>query len=255
MLAFFTLLMIVFMTAPLVVVVWMSFTPYDVFTLPLRHFSLQWYEAVFEYSGFVTGFWLSLRLALSVAVISTLLGFLAAYALVRYRFPGQVAFEGLFMSPLFVPAIAFGIAMLQFVNRLGIYNTFLSLLASHVAFTVPFAIRTSVAAIGAVPRELEWAAGNLGASRLRTLLFITWPMSFRGTMAGFIFAFIVSFDELTVSIFVAGPTYQTLPIRLYNYLMDQLDPTVAALSSLLIFFSILLIVALEWAVGLRKLAK
>ncbi|MGH7226031.1 MAG: ABC transporter permease, partial [Gemmataceae bacterium] len=147
------------------------------------------------------------------------------------------------------------IAMLQFANRIGLYNTFLSLLAAHVVVTVPFTIRTTAAAIGAVPQEVEWAAGNLGANRLWTLASITWPLSIRGTMAGFVFAFIVSFDDLTVSIFVAGPAYQTLPIRVYNYLRDQLDPTVAALSSLLILFSILLMFTLEWAVGLRKLVK
>jgi putative spermidine/putrescine transport system permease protein len=251
----FAALMVVFMLGPLFIVVWMSFTPSAAFTLPVHEFSLQWYRAVFTYPGFVDGFLLSLRLALCTATASTILGFLAAYGLLRFRLRGRRLLEAFFASPLLVPAIAFGIAMLQFINGLDLYNSFWSLLAAHLVVTAPFSIRASSAAIRGVPREVEWAAGNLGANWWRTLLGVTLPMSFRGTLAGFIFAFVVSFDELTVSVFVAGPGYRTLPIRIYNYLTDQIDPTVVALSALLVLLSILLIVALEFGMGLRQLVR
>lgn len=251
----FMVLMVAFILGPLVVIVWMSFTPSELFDLPFRNFTLKWYSEVFKYPGFVDGFLLSVRLALSVAVISTILGFLAGYALVRFRFHGQLLFEAIFMSPLFVPSVAFGIAVLQFVSELGLYNTFISLMAAHVAHTVPFSVRAAAAAIRAVPRDTEWAARNLGANWLMTLLTVTVPLSLRGTMAGFIFAFMISFDEVTITIFVAGPSYQTIPVQMYNYLTDQLDPTVAALSSILIFLSILVIVVLERLMGLHRLMK
>src|SRR5690606_10033795 len=116
---------------------------------------------------------------------------------------------------------------------------------------IPFAMRAINAALREVPRELEWAAMNLGASRLRALWRVTLPISLRGVAAGFIFAFIMSFDEVTVTIFMTGPAYQTLPMRIYNYLSDQVDPTVAAVSSLLIVMSVILILVLDRMGGLK----
>lgn len=244
-----------FMLAPLVLIVWMSFTPDEFFTLPTDDFTLRWYRQIFEHPGFVNAFFLSLRLAVLSALLATALSFLASYAIVRFEFPGRGALDALFMSPLVIPAVVFGIAMLQFLNRLGFYNTFASLVATHVIVILPFAIRAINAALREVPRELEWAAMNLGASRLRALWRVTLPISLRGVAAGFIFAFIMSFDEVTVTIFMTGPAYQTLPIRIYNYLSDQVDPTVAAVSSLLILMSLALILILDRIGGLKAVSK
>jgi putative spermidine/putrescine transport system permease protein len=244
-----------FMLAPLVLIVWMSFTPDEFFTLPTREFTLRWYHQVFAHPGFVNAFILSLRLAIASALVATCLAFFAAYAIVRFEFPGRQALDALFMSPLVIPAVVFGIAMLQFLNRLGLYNTFASLVAAHVIVVIPFAIRAVNAALLEVPRELEWAAMNLGASRLRALWRVTLPIALKGVAAGFIFAFIMSFDEVTVTIFMTGPAYQTLPIRIYNYLSDQVDPTVAAVSSMLILMSLVLVFLLDRVGGLKALSK
>ena len=159
------------------------------------------------------------------------------------------------MSPLLVPEVAYGVAVLQFLNRFGLYNTFASLVAAHVIVVVPFALRAINAALREVPQELEWAAMNLGASRLRALRSVTLPIALKGVAAGFIFAFIMSFDEVTVTIFMTGPAYQTLPLRIYNYLSDQVDPTVAAVSSLLILLSLVLILILDRVGGLKTMSK
>jgi putative spermidine/putrescine transport system permease protein len=254
-LAILNVLMMVFMLAPLVLVVWMSFTPDEFFALPLTTFSLRWYREAFAYPGFVSAFVLSALLALAAATVAVALGFLAAYALVRFRFPGRAALDAFFVSPLLVPAVVLGIALLQFVNRLGLYNTFAGLLAAHVVVVVPYTVRVIATALRSVPEDVEWAAMNLGARRGTMLRRITLPLARRGSLAAFLFAFILSFDEVTVTIFMTGPAYQTLPIRVYNYLTDQVDPTVAAVSTLLIALSAVLVIALDRIVGLEHLGR
>lgn len=249
----FNWLMVVFMLAPLVLIVWMSFTPAAMFRLPVDSFSLRWYVEAFKYPGFLNAFWLSLQLAVVSGLISTSLAFLAAYGLTRYRLPGRPLFDALFMSPLLIPAIVTGVAMLQFMNGIGLYNSFTALVIAHSAIVTPYTLRTIQAQLRAVPEDLEWAAMNLGASRAVALRRITLPLCARGVLAGFLLSFIISFAEVTVTIFMTGPAYQTLPIRIYNYLTDQVDPTVAAISSMLIGLSLLLIFLLDRAGGLKAL--
>jgi len=251
----FNWVMAALMLAPLVLIVWMSFTPAAFFRLPLTEFSLRWYREAFNYPGFFNAFLLSLRLAGVSAVVATILAFLASYGLVRFRFPGKATLEGFFMSPLLVPGVVYGIAMLQFVNSLGLYNTFWALVLAHIAIVVPYALRTIHAQLRAVPEDLEWAARTLGATRTRTLLKVTLPLCARGVFSGFLLAFLISFAEVTVVIFMTGPAYQTLPIRIYNYLTDQIDPTVAAISAMLIGLSLVLILILDRVGGLRPTAK
>jgi putative spermidine/putrescine transport system permease protein len=252
-LALFNVLMVVFMLAPLIMIILMSFTPAGGFTLPGWTWSLRWYRAVFSHSGFVDTFFLSLRLAVVSALLATLLGFAAVYAMRRFRFPGRNLLDALFMSPLLVPAVVTGIALLQFLNGHGLYNTFPGLAAAHVVVIVPFVIRAIGSALQDVPYQLEWAAMSLGASLPMVVWRVTLPLAARGVLAGFLFAFIISFDEVTVTLFITGPAYQTLPVRLYNYLTDQVDPTIAAVSSMLIAISLVLIVALNRIGGLRML--
>jgi len=251
----FNWLMIVFMLAPLALIVWMSFTPTAMFRLPVDNFSLRWYREAFNYPGFLNSFLLSARLALISGLLSSALAFFAAYGLVRYRIPGRAAREGLFMAPLLIPAVVFGVAMLQFVNGIGLYNSFWALVIAHTTIVTPYTIRTIHAQLRAVPEELELAAMNLGASHAATLWRITLPLCRRGVLAGFLLSFIISFAEVTVTIFMTGPAYQTLPIRIYNYLTDQVDPTVVAISAMLIGLSLALIVLLDRAGGLKTLRR
>jgi putative spermidine/putrescine transport system permease protein len=168
--------MLVLVLAPVVLVVWMSFTPTASFVLPLSSFSLRWYREALSYPGFVDAFVLSAELAAIASLITVAATFLAAYGLVRYRPPGGDALMGFFTSPLLVPAVVFGIAMLQFVNSLGLYNQFVGLVLAHVILVVPFAIRALTSTLGAVPEDLEWAAMILGRGRLGMLLRVTLPL-------------------------------------------------------------------------------
>jgi putative spermidine/putrescine transport system permease protein len=247
------LVMLVVVLAPVVVVIWMSFTPSALFTLPLTELSLRWYREALSYPGFVDAFGLSFELATLAAIITIAIAFLAAYGLVRYRPPGGGALRAFFTAPLLVSAVVFGIAMLQFVNRLGLYNKFVGLLLAHIVLVVPFAIRSLEVTLRAVPEELEWAAMILGRGRAGTLLRVTLPLCARGLVTAFLFCFLLSFSEVTTTIFMTGPGLQTLPVRIYNYMADRIDPTVAAVSALVVMVSLALLLLLNLLGGLRRL--
>jgi putative spermidine/putrescine transport system permease protein len=251
----FNWLMLVLILAPIVLICWMSFTPGALFRVPLDSFSLRWYREAFHYPGFLDAFLLSARLALVASAIAVSLSFVAVYAMLRTRFRGKAALEALFMAPLIVPAVVFGIAMLQFSNRVGLYNTFIVLVLAHVAIVTPYAIRTIQSSLSAVPVELEWAAMNLGARRPTVILRILVPLCFRGLIAAFLLCTLMSFSEVTITIFTTGPRYQTLPVRIYNYLADQVDPTVAAVSTMLIAVSLVLALILARLGGLKGIRK
>jgi putative spermidine/putrescine transport system permease protein len=244
-----------FMLAPILLIVWMSFTPAAVFRLPLDEFSLRWYREVFAYPGFVNAFLLSVRLGVVSGAIAVTLSFIGAYGLARSRLPGRALLEGLFTAPIIVPAVVFGIAMLQFSNRLDFYNTFFALVVAHVAIVTPYSYRSIQATMRTVPIEMEWAAMNLGARRGTVLLRIVLPLCARGMLAAFLLCFLMSFAEVTVTIFMTGPGFPTLPVRIYNYLTDQVDPTVAALSSMLIGLSLLLAFIVASLGGFREISK
>jgi putative spermidine/putrescine transport system permease protein len=255
MLRAFNWLMVAVMLAPIVLIGWMSFTPGAMFRVPLHDFSLRWYREAFHYPGFLDAFLLSARLALASGVLAVVLSFMAAYALARARFAGKTACEALFTSPLVVPAVVFGIAMLQFANAIGFYNSFVSLLVAHIAVVTPYAIHTLNGTLRAVPIEMEWAAMNLGARRTSVLLRVVVPLCARGLVAAFLLCVLMSFSEVTVTIFMTGPAYQTLPVRIYNYLADQVDPTVAAISTLLIALSLAIALVVTRLGGFKEIAK
>lgn len=245
--------MVTLVLAPVILVVWMSFTPTMLLQPPLRDFSLRWYEAVFDSSGFLDAAWLSARLALSAAALAVAASFLAVYGMARFRPPGARGLLHLFTAPLVVPAVVFGIAALQFANRLGLYGSFAALLLAHVVLATPFAVRALGPALADAPAELEWAAMSLGAPRWRAILAITLPLMSRGLVASFLLCFLVSFSEVTVTLFMTGPQHQTLPVRIFNYVSDRIDPTVAAVSSLVILATVLLVLVLDRLGGFRSM--
>jgi putative spermidine/putrescine transport system permease protein len=246
------LIMLIVVLAPVVIVIWMSFTPTATFVLPVTEFSLRWYREALSYPGFIDAFRLSFELAAIAAVITVALTFLAAYALVRYRPAGAAALRAFFTAPLLVSAVVFGIAMLQFVNRMGLYNQLGGLVLAHIILVVPFAMRSLEVTLRAVPEELEWAALILGRSRIGTLLRITLPLCARGLVTAFLFCFLLSFSEVTTTIFMTGPGLQTLPVRIYSYMSDRIDPTVAAVSALIVVISLAILVAVNLLGGLRR---
>lgn len=248
-----TYLLIVLLLVPLAAIVATSFTTLNYVTFPPQGFTLRWYGEALGKQEFLDSFVLSLGIALVTAVLATLLGAPVAVALVRYRFAGRDLVNAFFMSPLILPTVVIGIALLQFYNQVRIGSTAASLVLGHVIVTTPFAIRLIAASLTGLDPAIERAARNLGAPPLRAFRLATLPLIRPGLMAGAVFAFITSFDNVTISIFLATPRMVTLPVRIYNLWDQPMYPWLIAICSLIILWTVILIAIVERAVSVRGL--
>ncbi len=249
----FNVLFIGFLLAPVVVVVLVAFTPEGWLKVPTTSFSLRWFRAIADHPEFISAFRNSLGIAVAASVLATAIGTLAALGIVRYRFPGREVVASFLLSPLMVPTVVTGVALLYFFSRIGLASTLGGVIVAHVVVTGPYVVRTVSASLAGFDRSLELAAMTLGAGRWQTFRRVTLPLILPGLTAGAVFAFIVSFDELTVTLFVTGPKLATLPIRIYNHITYITDPLVAAVSALLVFLTIGIVLILERLVGLDRL--
>ncbi|MCM3339534.1 ABC transporter permease [Paenibacillus sp. MER TA 81-3] len=247
---FFVVLMVI---SPLLIIVPTSFTSTGVLRFPPEGFSLQWYIKIFDRPEFVDSFWLSLKLAVLAAVIATLFGTLAALALHKYRPPGSGAINALLLSPLTVPSLIIGISALLFFTRIGLAGTFTGLLLSHILISVPYVVRLVLTGLSSFDYTLERAAAILGAHPIRTFWDITLPVIRPAIFSGMVFAFLTSFDNVTVSLFLVSPSTTTLPMAIFNYMQESLTPLVASISSIMILLSLIFIFILERVYGLDRL--
>ncbi len=243
---------IAFILAPLTVVVLVSFTGKGYISLPTDGFSLRWFRAIGGASELVDAFWLSLWLGLASATVAVLLAVPAALALVRYRFPGRGVLAAFFMSPLMIPHVVLGVAFLRFFTTIGVSGSFMWLALTHVVVVMPYALRLVLAAATGLDRDAEKAALSLGASRMTAFRRIVLPLILPGVVGGWMLAFIQSFDELTMTVFVATPGTTTLPVAMYNQIAQTIDPLVASVSTVLIAGTAVLMVLLDRLVGLDR---
>lgn len=248
----FHILFAVFMLAPLVVVILVSFTDKGFISMPFSGASWRWYEAILENDSFIAAFRRSLVLAAGSATLATLLAVPAGMAIAWYRFPGRDTLLGLLLSPLMVPHVVLGIAILRFLTLIGASGTMTGLVAAHTVVVIPFVLRLVVAAATGFDRSLSHAAESLGASRLTVFGRIELPLILPGIAGGWLIAFITSFDELTMTIFVSSPSTQTLPVAMYAYIANTIDPLLASISAVLIFGTLVLMFLLEKLVGLDR---
>lgn len=249
----FHLVFIVFMLAPLAIVCIVAFTPEGYLSLPTRGPSLRWFKAIFGYPEFLRAFRDSLWLAALSSTIAIALAVPAALAIARYRFPGREAMTALFMSPLMVPHVVLGIAFLRFFAQIGLSGTFTGLVMSHVIVILPFALRLVLAASYGIDRRIEHAATSLGAGHATVFRRITLPLILPGVVSGWLLAAINSFDEVTMTVFIASPATTTLPVRMFLYIQDNIDPLIAAVSACLIALTALMLLALDRLFGLDRL--
>jgi putative spermidine/putrescine transport system permease protein len=222
-------------------------------SFPPQGFTWHWYGVALAKQEFVDSFIYSLVIAVITGAIATVLGGLVAVTLVRFRFRGREALDAFFMSPLVLPTIVIGIGVLQFFSQLGFKATSTVLIAGHVVITTPYAIRLIGASLSGVDPALERAARNLGAAPLRAFTAVTLPLIRPGVVAGAIFAFITSFDNVTISIFLATPRQITLPVRIFNLWDQPLEPWLIAISAMVILFTVALIALIERTIGLSGL--
>jgi putative spermidine/putrescine transport system permease protein len=232
----FVVLVYAGLLAPLVVVIAVSFGPSPAFEFPPSGLTLRWFVAFFDSKPFVVSFFrVSLVVGLLAAAAATVLGTAAAIGLVRFRFFGREMLETFFLTPLLVPQILLGAALYLFYASLEIHPSLMTLLLAHVVICTPYVIRSVTAGIVGMDPRLEEAATSLGATPLQAFFKVTFPLLRSSLLSGAIFAFIISFSDINLALFLSGPESTSLPVHLFSQIQWEGDPTIAAASSLQIF--------------------
>ncbi len=247
-------LAIVFLLTPLVVTVAVSFGSSAVFTLPPPGWSLRWYERVWTTRGLWASLMTSVQIAGFATAISLVLGTLCAIALVRGRFAGRDAIATFLVSPLMVPGLVVGIAMLQGFKLVGLREAWPSLLVAHVVITMPYVVRTVLASLSLFDFTLIDAARTLGCSYGQALRKVMAPALAPAFLTSGMFAFLASMDNYPVSIFFTDAWTKTLPLQMLQLVEERPDPTIAAISTGLIVLAIVVLIIGDRLVGLRRLA-
>jgi putative spermidine/putrescine transport system permease protein len=234
------------LNVPILVVVIMSFSAGDYLSFPPPGFSLQWYSAYFQSPRWMLATVNSVRLALATVAVATPIGVLGSFGLIRGRFRGRRVALLLVNTPLLLPGLVAAIGMYFFFARLGLIGSFWAILLAHVCLVVPVIVISVNAALETFDRNLELAAAGLGANRLRAFWWVTRPLIQPGILTGMLFAFLLSFDELPVALFLTGTDGATLPVRMWSNVRDELDPTLAAVSTLLVALSVAAILGTQF---------
>jgi len=243
---------LVFLVAPTLIVLITSFTSSQSLKFPPDGLSLRWYAALLDADQMQRAAWNSLVVALWTTLIAVVFGTAAALAIARSRSPWLRAADTLFMSPLLLPALAFGFAALIFINKLGFTPSIPFLVLGHVIVCVPFVLRTTLASLSQLDPALLEASESLGAGRLMTFWRITLPMISSGVGAGAFLAFMASFDNVPVSLFLADERTEVLPIHLWQQIETNLDVRTAAASGLIVLATLVLMALAEKFAGLTQ---
>ena len=245
---------VLFLMTPLVVTVAGSFGSSSVFTLPPPSWSLRWYERLWASRDLWPAVATSLQIAALSTAVALVLGTLCAIALVRGRVPGREGIITFLISPLMLPGLVIGIAMLQGFRMAGLRDVWVSLLVAHVVITLPYVVRTVLAALSLFDFTLIDAARTLGLTYPAAVLRILVPSLAPAFLTSGLFAFLASMDNYPISIFFTDAWTKTLPIQMLQYVEERPDPTVAAISALLILLAVVALVIGDRLVGLRRLA-
>ncbi len=249
--AFFLLLMVGFILAPVVIVAAMSFNDGAYFSFPPQGFSLRWYTEGLFARGWLEALALSLVLGVATATIACVIGVAAAIGLFEGSFRGQSLASAILHSPILVPQLLLGIALAFVLTRLAWNGNPASLLAGHVLVTTPFVLRLVLGALPGVPGNLVPAARTLGASPTRALTKVLLPVIRPAIVSGWIFAFVISFDNVMISLFLTSPRVSTLPVRILSTMDQTSDPTIAAISTVFMIVAIAMMLILNRVIGLQ----
>jgi ABC-type spermidine/putrescine transport system permease subunit II len=237
----------VFLVAPIVVIIITSFngTPYLEF--PPRSLSLHWYVNFFTTAQWYDTALVSLRVAVFTTIAATVLGTAAAIGIVRGRFAGRRALEAFFVSPMIVPIVVIALGFYFLFSGYRLLDTAMALFLGHTVIATPIVIVIVRAALQTTNPAMEFAARSLGADFWRSLWYVTLPSVKSAIASAAAFAFLISFDDVVIAIFVAGPNSTTLPKRMWETIRFEIDPTLTAISSLLTLAAVLVLVAAELA--------
>ncbi|SDU14575.1 ABC transporter permease [Stappia sp. ES.058] len=232
-----TVLVYLFMFLPIMVVVLLSFNASQFGSFPMTGVSFRWFIELAENEAILRAFRTSIVLGLLTSAISTTIGVLASLALVRYNVPARNAISTLLIAPILVPEVVLAVALLLFLNALSVNKSFALLLAGHVIFTLPFVILVVQARLVGIRRDVEEAAMSLGASPIQTFFQVTLPLLAPAVFAGMLFAFTISFDDITGTLFWKPGGVETVPTQIFAMLRNSISPEINALGTVMIFLT------------------
>jgi putative spermidine/putrescine transport system permease protein len=247
-LGLFCLLVAIWLVAPTLVIVPMSFNEKKSLAFPPSGFSWQWYANFFTNPDWTTSFFNSLRVAGIVAVAATFVGTLAALGLSRMKHSGAGLLRALLITPMVVPGVVLAIGIYAVYLDYQLVGTTTGFVIAHTMLAVPFVVIAVSASLEVFDVRLETAAASLGASRLATFRTVTLPLIAPGILSGLLFAFVTSFDEIIVALFITSPYLKTLPVQIFTSITRDADPTVAAVGTI-IFLSTSLLIAAGLIIG------
>lgn len=247
-----TAAMVVFILAPLLVTVAISISDTQFVVFPPRGFTLRWYAKALSDPDFQELLSFSFTLAVAVTAGALLLGVPAAFAITRHEFPGRGIAIAALLSPLIFPVLITGVALLQLFSRIGSNSTPLNMFIAHVLVTTPYVVRTVAASLALADLTLEDAARTLGACRWLVFRRISIPQISPGVAAGALFAFMVSFDNFPISLWLADAQHNPVPLLIFQMIGSVFEPTVAAISTLMMLLAMVIVVILERVMGLRR---
>lgn len=253
-LSIFVFLVYFFLLAPLAIIVATSFGPDKSLAFPPKGFSLKWMANIFRTEMFRKSFLISLKVSVLGTFIGLLMGIPAAYALSRYDFRGKKFFSSIFLSPVLIPGIVLGFSLLKYLVIYGKWDIYTSLLIGHVIIIIPYIIRVISSSLSNFDYSIEEASMSLGANKVKTFFIVVLPNIRSGVIAAFILAFINSFNNVPVSLFLTGPGISTLPIQMLIHVEYNFDPTIAALSVILMIMTAVLMFIVEKTLGLSYFA-
>lgn len=240
-LAAFGGLIVFFLVVPTLIIVPMSFTTSQTLEFPPRGFTVRWYANIVNDSTWSDSLIHSIEVGVLVAVLATILGTGAALALVRGRFIGRSIIAAVALSPLVIPVVIVAIGMFAVYARLQLIGSLLGLVAAHTTLAVPFVVVSVGTSLRTIDANLDAAARGLGAGRWQAFRRVTLPLALPGVLAGALFAFATSWDEVVAAIFLTSAEFHTLPVQVWNQITEVVDPTVAAVSTVLLAVSTLVL--------------
>ncbi|NIS69710.1 MAG: ABC transporter permease subunit [Proteobacteria bacterium] len=234
-----------YLILPIFIVFPMSFSSAEFLTFPPPGFSIKWFQRYFGDSSWIEPTIVSFQVAFMAMILSTVLGTLAAMALVRAQMRAKGMINTFILFPMIIPVIIISIALYSFFTRTGLRGTRLALVLGHSLLCIPFVVITVSASLKGFDETLEKAAMICGASRFKTFMKITFPIIRPGVISGALFAFIISFDEIVISMFICGIDTRTLPLKMWEGIRMEISPVIAAVSTLLICLSVVLLLSVE----------
>lgn len=241
----FVMLVLLFLISPIIAVMPLSFNSESFFTYPMPGYSLKWYEDFFFNDRWTGALRMSFFIAICTTILATFLGTLAALGLARTNFPAKSTIMAILISPMIVPVIISAVGMFKFYAQLDLASTLLGVILAHTALATPFVVITVTATLSAFDKTLMRAGASCGAPPHTVFFRVVMPLILPGMISGALFAFVTSFDEVVVVLFLASPEQRTLPLQMFSGIREMISPTITAAATVLVLISTALLITVE----------